>query len=182
MKKIFFMLIGAAVLQSCSKELDKEPFASLTPSKVFQSANNMALYVNSFYVDQIPSANTIAQGDNLSDYVSGNNIPSLMSNTTANNVGGWSWSDLRNINYFLDNYNKSPNIPVATRNSYAGIAKFFRAFFYFDKVKRYGDVPWYSHAIKYDRPGIVQTKGSTHNGCGFYRCRPGFCYCQCTIR
>ena len=28
------------------------------------------------------------------------------------------------------------------RNNYLGIAKFFRAYFYFDKVKRFGDVPW----------------------------------------
>ncbi|HEY5590994.1 MAG TPA: RagB/SusD family nutrient uptake outer membrane protein [Paludibacter sp.] len=34
------------------------------------------------------------------------------------------------------------------RNKYFGIAKFFRAQFYFEKVKRYGDVPWYSVVIE----------------------------------
>ena len=30
---------------------------------------------------------------------------------------------------------------------YAAIARFFRAWFYFEKVKRFGDVPFYSTAI-----------------------------------
>jgi starch-binding outer membrane protein, SusD/RagB family len=148
MKKIFLIIIAAAGLQGCSKFLDKEPFASLTPSKVFQSQSDMALYVNSFYVDQMPNANTITNGDNLSDYISGNNIPSLMlPSTNANSVGGWSWGALRNINYFLDNYNNNPAIPWAVRSGYGAVAKYFRAVFYFNMVKQYGDVPWYSHAL-----------------------------------
>ncbi|MFM2439656.1 MAG: hypothetical protein RLZ16_654, partial [Bacteroidota bacterium] len=41
----------------------------------------------------------------------------------------------------------NPAIPIAVRNHYAGIARFFRASFYFDKVKTYGDVPWYGTAM-----------------------------------
>lgn len=149
MKKVFFLLLAAAAaLQGCTKFLDKQPFATLTSDKVFQNANDMALYVNSFYVDQIPSAVAIASGDNLSDYVSGNNIPALMQpSTNANNVGGWSWSVLRNINYFLDNCHNNPDIPAATINGYVGIAKYFRALYYYSMVKQYGNVPWYSHAL-----------------------------------
>lgn len=149
MKKYFFFLIAAAAgLQGCSKFLDKQPIAQLTTDKVFTNANDMALYVNSFYVDQIPSAATIANGDNVSDYVSGNNIPSIMlPSTTPNSATGWGWSVLRNINYFLDNCNNNPNIPAATINGYVGVARYFRALFYFNMVKQYGDVPWYSHAL-----------------------------------
>ena len=57
------------------------------------------------------------------------------------NSSGWDWGDLRNINYFLQ-YNNDPKVPVETRKNYNGIAKFFRAYFYFEKVKRFGDVPW----------------------------------------
>jgi hypothetical protein len=54
---------------------------------------------------------------------------------------GWSWSDLRNINYFIANCN-DPKLSVSIRNNYLGIARFFRAWFYFEKVKRFGNVPW----------------------------------------
>ena len=148
MKKYFFFFIVAAGLQGCSKFLDKQPIAQLTSDKVFQNANDMALYVNSFYVDQIPSSATIAGGDNVSDYVSGNNIPALMlPSTTANSATGWGWTVLRNINYFLDNCHSNPIIPAATINGYAGVARYFRALFYFGMVKQYGNVPWYSHAL-----------------------------------
>ena len=147
MKKYFFFLIAAAGLQGCSKFLDKQPFAQLTTDKVFQSANDMALYVNSFYVDQMPGASTIASGDNVSDFVSGNNIPAIMISINANNSGGWSWDVLRNINYFLDNCDRNPAIPAATITGYKGIARYFRALFYFNMTKTFGDVPWYSHAL-----------------------------------
>ncbi len=135
-------------LQGCSKFLDKQPFASLTPSQVFSNASDMALYVNSFYVNQIPSAETIVNTDNVSDYISGNNIPSLMlASTTPDNVTGWVWTELRNINYFLDNATNATGMTDAVKNNYIGIARFFRAWFYYDMVRQYGDVPWYSHAV-----------------------------------
>ncbi len=86
-------------------------------------------------------------GHSRSAAVAGNNVPVLMtSQTNANNAGGWSWTELRNINYFLASY-KNPAIPAATRNSYAGIARFFLAWLYFNMVKQFGDVPWYNTAL-----------------------------------
>jgi hypothetical protein len=160
MKKYFFILIAAAGLQGCSKFLDKQPFAQLTTDKVFQSANDMALYVNSFYVDQIPAAADIANGDNVSDYVSGNNIPAIMVSVNANNATGWSWDVLRNINYFLDNCDKNPAIPAATINGYKGVARFFRALFYFNMTKKFGDVPWYSHAMSATDSSLYKPRDS----------------------
>lgn len=57
--------------------------------------------------------------------------------------GGWSWSYLRSVNYFLENYGKA-NAAAEAKNHYVGVARLFRAWFYFDKVKRFGNVPWYS--------------------------------------
>lgn len=141
------MFIAFAALTGCSKFLDKQPFATLTPAQAFQSASDLQLYTNSFYVSQIPSAVTIFTGDNTSDYISGNNVPVLMTNqTNANNATGWTWTELRNINYFLQN-NTNSAIPDTVRNSYNGIARFFRAWFYFNMVKQFGNVPWYSTAL-----------------------------------
>lgn len=61
-------------------------------------------------------------------------------------TGGWDWGRLRNINYFLENYN-SASVDQSVKNHYAGLARYYRAQFYFDKVKRYSDVPWYSQTI-----------------------------------
>lgn len=163
---LFFAIFSILGLAGCTKFLDKEPFSSLTPNQVFQNSNDVALYVNSFYVNQIPSSATIATADNTSDYISGNTIPPLMSaSTSANNVvapitGGWTtsnWGVLRNINYFLDNDN-NPAIPAAVRNNYNGVAKFFRAYFYYNMLKAYGDVPWYNHAVAPGDASLYKTR------------------------
>jgi len=59
---------------------------------------------------------------------------------------GWNWQLLRQINFFLDNHVRTP-VPEDVKNKYAGEAKLFRAWFYFDKVKHFGDVPWIEHAL-----------------------------------
>jgi starch-binding outer membrane protein, SusD/RagB family len=150
--------IVSAALTGCSKFLDKQPFATLTPAQAFQSASDLQLYTNSFYVSQIPSAITIFTGDNTSDYISGNNVPVLMTNqTNANNATGWTWTELRNINYFLQN-NTNSAIPDTVRNSYNGIARFFRAWFYFNMVKQFGNVPWYSTALGTSDSSLYKTQ------------------------
>src|SRR5699024_6780211 len=65
---------------------------------------------------------------------------------TSSGSGGWSWSRLRDINFFLEHYQKVED--QAAKAKYSGIARFFRAFFYFQKVKRFGDVPWYNKVLE----------------------------------
>ena len=147
MRRFSLIVLVGLLLAGCSKFLNKPPFAAITSSQAFANASDLQLYTNSFYVNMMPSADDIFTGDNLSDYIAGNNIPALMTAATnADNDSAWSFTNLRNINYFLENYN-NPAIPAATRANYAGIAKFFRAWFYFGKVQQYGDVPWYGYTL-----------------------------------
>ena len=59
--------------------------------------------------------------------------------------GGWKWTDLRRINTLLENVDKCDNPSAVVK--YTAITRFFRAYFYFDKVVRFGDVPWYDTQI-----------------------------------
>src|SRR5699024_8950163 len=63
----------------------------------------------------------------------------------------WSWSQLRNINYFIDHCN-SEKVSDEVKNNYIGIARFFRAYFYFKMMKRFGDLPWIDHSLDEDDP------------------------------
>jgi hypothetical protein len=83
-----------------------------------------------------------------------------MVSVNANNATGWSWDVLRNINYFLDNCDKNPAIPAATINGYKGVARFFRALFYFNMTKKFGDVPWYSHAMSATDSSLYKPRDS----------------------
>lgn len=61
-------------------------------------------------------------------------------------TGTWDWTYLRKINIFLDNYQKA-DATEEVKNEYAGEVRFFRAWLYYDRVVRYGDVPWVDRSL-----------------------------------
>lgn len=142
-----FFLLAAMVtlLVSCGKNLDQIPQSTASKEAVFGSEDGLKLYVSSFY-NMLPDLNTPFRTDaNMSDFGATTAVPDYLraGAYTSRQGSGWSWTDLRNVNYFIVNCN-NPAIPQTIRENYIGIAKFFRAYFYFEKVKRFGDVPWYS--------------------------------------
>lgn len=147
MKHSTLILLAAISLASCKKFLDRTPFDQLTPEQAFASENTLQLYVNSFNVLMLPTGNEIFQGDVMADITVPNTVPGYIGGKVSPvEATGWNWTNLRNINYFLEHYN-NPAIAQKARNHYAGIARFFRAYFYYDMVKQFGDVPWYNQAL-----------------------------------
>lgn len=146
-----------SLLISCKKNLEKYPLDTLTPTQAFSSEQDLQLYVNSFY-QMVPSAQAIygESGTIQGYYLHGNILSDLtvwdQKNTylhggfTSKDAQGWNWGDLRNINYFLEHYNMA-NISQEKKDHYAGIARFFRAWFYYDKVNMFGDVPWFGKVL-----------------------------------
>ncbi|WP_421826458.1 RagB/SusD family nutrient uptake outer membrane protein [Larkinella sp.] len=143
MKKIISLIALAVGLSSC--DLDLLPQDAISPETFFNTENDLLLYTNSFY-NALPSAEDVYNED--VDNVVKNSLRDELQGTRVvpTSGGGWSWSNLRNINYFLANSNKCPDKRAVAR--YNGLARFFRAYFYFGMVKRFGDVPWYSHTIE----------------------------------
>ncbi|MCE7065074.1 RagB/SusD family nutrient uptake outer membrane protein [Dyadobacter sp. CY326] len=136
------LLIGSA--SSC--DLTEVPVDTATNEAVFGSEGGLDLYANSFY-DLLPSTDVgVFQDDDISDLVARNGVDNYLAPNALSPItsSGWSWTELRNINYFIENAEKST---VPAKNHYLGVARFFRALFYFDKVKRFGDVPWIDQTI-----------------------------------
>jgi hypothetical protein len=146
--KSILIIFAVVFLSSCSKEfLDRQPESSISPGAFFRSEKDLELYTNSFY-QALPVADDIFRED--VDNIVKQNLPEQLTGKRIVPVsgGGWSWDQLRNINYFLENYNRT--LPEEQAKKWAALAKFFRAYFYFDKVQRFGDVPWYSHTLNPD--------------------------------
>ena len=53
--------------------------------------------------------------------------------------GGWDWTNVRNVNYFLENATRVPD--GGLKEHYIGEALFFRAWNYFTLLKQFGDLP-----------------------------------------
>ncbi|MBB1286772.1 RagB/SusD family nutrient uptake outer membrane protein [Flavisolibacter sp. BT320] len=174
-KQYFWILLMIAVALGC-KKLEQEPQSTASKQAVFGSEKGLELYANSFY-SILPSASNIISADNMSDYAARRDVPrflragayaaNISDFTAANNSDlvalgpdwNWGWGALRNVNYFLEN-NTNPAIPEDVRRHYNGIARFFRAFFYFEKVKRYGDVPWIGKPLDVTDPELYKGRDS----------------------
>lgn len=142
---ILYLTFFCLLICSCKKDfLDRQPLASISPDAFFRTESDLKLYTNSFY-SAFPSAEGIY--NEAVDNIVKTDLGELITGkrTVPVSGGGWNWSELRKINYFLENYDK--NMSAEAGKKYAGIARFFRAYFYFDKVSRFGDVPWYTKTI-----------------------------------
>ncbi|MDR1938714.1 MAG: RagB/SusD family nutrient uptake outer membrane protein [Tannerellaceae bacterium] len=144
MKKILYALAIGICFSACESEMEKYPLDAISPNTFFNTESDLRLYTNSFYLI-LPSAEGVYNEsvDNviktsLEDEIRGVRI-------VPTSGGGWDWTQLRNINFYLMNSQKCQDTNARAR--YDGVARFFRAYFYFDKVKRFGDVPWYEEVI-----------------------------------
>lgn len=151
MTKFLWIIASSFLLLSCNDSfMDRYPLAEVSPENSFQTAKDLELYTNGFY-ENLPEFKDIIEEDLKTDNVLYTSIPSEQRSherTVPSDAGsgGWSWGDLREINLFFDNYERCTDLTA--RNKYEGVARFFRAWFYFDKVKRFGDVPWYETVIQ----------------------------------
>src|SRR5882757_4162840 len=144
-KRYFIWLAVAALCGGCSKNLDQVPQSTPSRDVLFSSADGLQLYSNSFY-DVLPGINDIFRTDaNMSDYGARNSVPDYIRKGFYNQrqSSGWTWTNLRNINYFIAN-NTGPQVSQTIRDNYTGMARFFRAYFYYGMVQKFGDVPWIS--------------------------------------
>lgn len=145
MKKIIYstMLLSAIALSSC-KVTDVIPQERISDATFWSTTNDLELYCNSFYVGNLQEASPILDQHTDNRLYKEPSKWLLGSTTVPNNSddAGWTWSNLRNINYFLQRYQRVQG-NQADIDQYVGEMRFFRALEYFNKIKRFGDVPWY---------------------------------------
>lgn len=148
-QRIAVALCISAGLISC--DLNEMPKETASNAAIFGSKNGLELYSTSFYEILPTPYDGVFMVDDNSDLIARNGVdirfvPNALSPL---NSGGWdvkdNWDRLRNLNYFIENCEKSS---VAEKNHYLGLARFFRAYFMFEKVKRFGDVPWVDKTIE----------------------------------
>ncbi|MFT3902992.1 MAG: RagB/SusD family nutrient uptake outer membrane protein [Niabella sp.] len=151
-------LLTSVLLFSCKQDLSELPKATATEQDIFGKESGLKTYSYSFY-NNLPSGTTAYELDAMSDYGAVNNLNSFIRDGafSAETGTGWSWSALRNINYFIEK-NNMPNVNETVRNNYMGIARFFRAYFYFDKVAMFGDVPWINRALSATDTSVLYGK------------------------
>lgn len=155
MKKLTIYILAFLSLTSCLN-LDKFPLDSMSPDTFFSSEEELQAFSNKFYT-MLPA--TSLYTDNADTYTQ-NKLPDEISGLriVPASGGGWSWGDLRDVNTLLEYSVNCKDEEV--RVKYDALARFFRAYFYFDKVKRFGDVPWYDKQLASDDPDLYKPRDS----------------------
>jgi hypothetical protein len=156
MKKVLytFMIMLGLTISSCDNLLDKTPLDQISDPQFWKTEGDLQLYINKIYENMTGSAGGYwglsgSGGTALPDF--GTDVVICVGNyiSTKNRMdgvitvptagGGWSWTNVRNVNYFLANADR-----VTTglmKDQYIGEAYFFRAWFYFELLKQFGDLP-----------------------------------------
>ena len=161
MKAIFkniFVLFGAVSLfASCEDMLDRFPLDKLSPETFIANETEIQTYTNALYT-MFPSAGDL-YGSSSDEIIGASLNLALWGGRTINSGdSGWSWSNLRRINTFIEYSDNCKDEKL--RNQYLGLVRFFRAYFYFEKVKMFGDVPWYDHTLGSEDQDLYKARDS----------------------
>ena len=157
---IFTLLFGGA-LTSCNF-LDKEPY-QLTLSDYFNTADEANSFLTGIYAELGQSTfygadyMYLVGGDDLSHYGGSGRAPAtkglICNNATTSDAavtGFWYtlYSGINRANIFLENIDKVSDIDSGLKAQYTAEARFLRAFYYFNLVQCWGDVPFKTESTK----------------------------------
>ena len=161
----------AVVFIACTKNLDQPPQDQISNSQYWKTAQDLESYTIQFYA-LFPNFRTLGSiapdfflGNIGRDAVFGSDhqimatpTPQLNGTRTATISGGnWNWTGIRSVNIFFENYQKVNDVPDNI-NHFVGEAHFFKAWLYFEKVRLFGDVPWYTNSMLIDDPVLYKAR------------------------
>lgn len=159
MKKLAYILSSMVFFLAVSCDLTENPKDMASTDMVFGSETGLQNYTYGFY-NWLPG-----WGDAFRINITMDNAAKIQTDTyevgayTTNSETSWDWSSIRNVNYFIQ-HNTDERVPEDVRNNYTGIARLFRAYFYFDKLVKYGEVPWIDKVLEPESEELYKAQDS----------------------
>lgn len=152
MKKIIYfklMVLLLLLINSCEKMIDLAPLDRIGMGDYWKTTSDLRNYMLQFYPEfPTHAGGGIAKEESNSDNLILVSADAIMNGERSTRTGNWrnEWSNIRKVNIFFDNYHNCEDNFEAYQH-HVGEAHFFRAWFYFDLLKSYGDLPWYSTVL-----------------------------------
>ncbi|RKX86361.1 MAG: hypothetical protein DRP58_04550 [Spirochaetes bacterium] len=157
MKKIIFILTLIIGFAACEDDfLDIQPETEFTDDNFWTSESNLQAFAYGLYDnfqgygdggffggDHFFSVNNddVMALDDRTELDFPTTVPATSSGTD------WTWSYIRKANVLIEGTDKA-SVDEATKNKYIAIGRFFRAYMYWEKVRTFGDVPFYDKTIE----------------------------------
>ena len=161
-KKIIISFIALlSILSACNKDLlDKYPLDSVTSAVFFTTPNDMKIYMNQYYNrNNFPVVWHNYGSDIGTDiYVTDAGLSNRFLGTrTISDAPSYNYSEVRSVNYFFANYKKCED-DFDKYKQYVGEAHFFRAMFYYNLLRTFGDVSWVTNYLETDSPELFEPR------------------------
>ncbi|MCW3806902.1 RagB/SusD family nutrient uptake outer membrane protein [Plebeiibacterium marinum] len=152
-KGILGVLISLFLMNSCSDDfVEQSPEYSIDSENYFNSENDyyealissydvlQSTYVNAI-LGEIASDNTLCGGESATDVIGWQQIDDMIHtqvNDNLKNVWDWMFAGVQRTNYFMEFKDKTD---FEGKESMIGEIRFLRAYYYFELVKWFGEVP-----------------------------------------
>src|SRR5690554_4598989 len=159
MKRIKYITILFAIvfMVACDNDdyLTRIPETSITEESFWKSTQDLKIFVNQFYAT-LPNIGGYNQGlyskDGESDNMIYENYNTRLAGFLIVPTSGSSlnYGNIRSVNYFLESGDKLEvtNAELQQKQAFLGEGHFFRAWYYFDLLQKYGGVPWIDKVLK----------------------------------
>ena len=150
---IFACSLTVLTFSSCEEFLEKEPLTTLSSGSFWNTEKDLRMALNNQYQEMKRDYNLDNWSiDCFADI--GNNISSG-TYTAPNTDARWTgpYKQIRISNEFLENYEKA-SVTEDLKNRYAGEARFFRAYYYYRLITRFGDVILTTRTMDIDSPDL----------------------------
>lgn len=167
MKKIFpFTFAFIVILSGCQKDLDLIPKDQIADETFWQTAAQFKLAANDFYY-KLQDAPNYADLNSDIAFGSGSNAVSNGSYLAQANDAVWdtAFVGLRGTNYLLEKARRYTGDDDISR--WVGEAYFFRAYFYWNLVKKFGGVPLITKVLSIDSDELYTPRSTQQEVIGF---------------
>jgi starch-binding outer membrane protein, SusD/RagB family len=153
MKKNILIVVAVSFLHAgCKKFLSVDPPYAQDAENYFQTPDDYDRALTgaydmlqgsfvSFWIGEIASDNAIAGGESVNDSQGLHQIDNMTHggvNIELRNIMRWNYTGITRVNYIMEN---KENIDFPGKNHIIAEARFLRAYYYFELVKFFGDIP-----------------------------------------
>lgn len=155
-KSILYLSFIAFLGVSCSKDLNVDTPDQFSDDNFWTSENNVRTYNWGFYA-LFTGFGTGTTADFYFSTLSDDQNAATFQNfalTAPTTSADWDWTYVRKANIMLERINQVPMSDEAKKH-WNGIAKFFRAMDYFNKVKTFGGVPYISKSLDVAQTDVI---------------------------
>ena len=151
-KVILLFSVVALIVASCKKYLSVDPPYAQDAENYFQTPDDFDRALTgaydmlqgsfmSLWIGEIASDNSIAGGESVNDSQGLHQIDNMTHggvNNELRNIMRWNYTGITRVNYIMEN---KDNIDFPEKQHILAEARFLRAYYYFELVKFFGDIP-----------------------------------------